>query len=556
MASKPDGKTAMSLSLRLLRPGKAIEDALRPDHGLDEVPAEGVRLFVEQSIATPPTWLSFVSEFSAGPLEKLENKSCGAVLFLNVTTDGSKPIRRTMTLAFGDAWHSLNPNSFERSFGLRVALNSMPRANLRSLDVATLDATTFQKRIQASRKADLGTFGIDVQRDLLRLAGGVPTDTGFATSLSGKDVLTLHTRTSRADIMAKCEMALKLFGKTHYKKDYGWIDYVTPVKEQDRIDHLDALAFAELQTLVNGGASDLHLALPDIISPEEGNEIGYFGAGMKPGAKETFVEFAIEDYVAQLQAGRFTEIANMAELKASHEAAVVINGKKDKEHRRRIYECFVYELIDAGRTYVLFAGDWYIVDRKFHAEVERDFQTLLSTTPFVTSTHCQNERAFIKELDKDPDLLNLDQVKASPAGAAGANFEPCDFLSRTKQFIHLKDGHSSAPISHLWNQGVVSAEAFARDDEFRKTLRKEAIRRQKKAKKMGFEGLLPDGRSKPVAGDYTIVFGIMRSPYAKSGTLGLPFFSKVSLRSVANRIRAMSYPVEVHLIEKRSKMAP
>src|SRR4051812_13258758 len=125
MARKPDGKVAMSLSLRLLRQGKTIKDALRLDHGLDEVPAEGARLFVEQSIATSPTWFSFVSEFSVDPLEKLENKSCGAVLFLNVTTDGPKPITRTMALTFGDAWHSLDPNSFERSFGLRVALNSM-----------------------------------------------------------------------------------------------------------------------------------------------------------------------------------------------------------------------------------------------------------------------------------------------------------------------------------------------------------------------------------------------------------------------------------------------
>ena len=69
--------------------------------------------------------------------------------------------------------------------------------------------------------------------------------------------------------------------------------------------------------------------------------------------------------------------------------------------------------------------------------------------------------------------------------------EPCDFLSTHKQFIHLKDGHSSAPISHLWNQGVVAAEAFVRDEKFRVDLRKAVKKRQRQAKKKGFEALVP-----------------------------------------------------------------
>ena len=138
----------------------------------------------------------------------------------------------------------------------------------------------------------------------------------------------------------------------------------------------------------------------------------------------------------------------------------------------------------------------------------------------------------------------------------GANLEPCDFLSRTKQFIHLKDGHESAPISHLWNQGLVSAEAFVRDADYRGHLRNAVKKRQKKANKEGFDTLLPTRRNRPAPAEYSVVFGIMRSRYARKGTLGLPFFSKVSLRSVAARIDSMGYPVQVHLIEKRREDKP
>jgi uncharacterized protein (TIGR04141 family) len=154
-------------------------------------------------------------------------------------------------------------------------------------------------------------------------------------------------------------------------------------------------------------------------------------------------------------------------------------------------------------------------------------------------------------LEGENNLISMDQTKVAPKGAANAALEPCDFLSRAKHLIHLKDGHSSAPLSHLWNQGLVSAEAFFSDEAFRRGFRKAAAQREKRFGKQGFIGLLPDGRSKLNPSNFTIVFGVMRHPYVASGQLGLPFFSKVALRSVAERISRMGFPVELHLIEKQ-----
>ncbi|QHO74655.1 hypothetical protein ACH79_20455 [Bradyrhizobium sp. CCBAU 051011] len=260
--------------------------------------------------------------------------------------------------------------------------------------------------------------------------------------------------------------------------------------------------------------------------PEEAVEVGYFGIGLRSGRRQAYVQIAIEDYVDELKAGQISDIADMAELRASHEVRVIVDGEGDRKQKRKSYDCFVYELTHKGDTYVLFAGDWFVVDKAFHAAVETDFLKLLAKKAFVPSTKSKSERDFIAELDARKTLLNLDQVKLSPAGAPGANLEPCDFLSTTRQFIHLKDGHGSAPISHLWNQGVVSAESFIRDEKFRIDLRKEVKKRQAQSKKTGFDAILPDGRSKPVPGEYTVVFGIMRDRYKRSGAISLPFFSK------------------------------
>ena len=550
-AKSGDEPTTMTLSVRLLRDDKSVDDAVRDTSEIKEVPAKSGRLFTGQTAGSAPGWLTVVNQFSVDGSIKLENKNCSSVLFVDVSSDGDGKLVRTFALAFGGGHLALDPDAFVRNFGLRVTLNCVARGALRNLDVATLDSTTIQKRIQASRKSDLQGFGIDYQNDLLRLAGGVPTDTAFASSREGKDALSLTSKLSAKDIKGKCKKALQLFNATDYQKDYAFIDQIVPVRDRLLLAELDDLVFAEVQNLIKGQPSDLHMTLPEIIDPEEGRDFGYFGIGFKSGVKPSYSELAIEDYIAELLAVRPADLPGMAELKASHEVRIVVDGRGDKKKRRRVYDCFVYEVTLRKSTYVLFSGEWYCIESNFFSDVEKDYQALLAGVPLLATTSSINEQELIAELDKDGDLLNLDKVKASPSGAAGANLEPCDFLSRRKEFIHLKDGHGSAPISHLWSQGVVSAESFVRDEVFRKSMRDACIKRQKAAGKAGFEGLLPDGRSKPTPSDYKVIYGIMRHPYQRSKKLGLPFFSKVSLRAAASRIQLMGYVVEVHLIAKQ-----
>jgi uncharacterized protein (TIGR04141 family) len=264
-------------------------------------------------------------------------------------------------------------------------------------------------------------------------------DLTFARTLAGKDALTLHTKTSRADVIDKCKKALMLYRADDYKKDFAFIDFVTPVQQRELLETLDALAFADLTRLVNGGISDLHIALPDILDPEEGIDIGYYGLGLRSGVKPAHTQLAIEDYIAELKAGDFSQVPDMAALRASHEVRVIADGEGDKKRKRKIYDCFVFEVTHRGNIYVLFGGEWFAVDKVFHASVESGFNKLVSANPFVSSTKKANERDFIKELNNHKDLLNLDQVKLNPEGMPGANLEPCDFLSTAKQFIHLKD---------------------------------------------------------------------------------------------------------------------
>jgi uncharacterized protein (TIGR04141 family) len=537
-----DKASTLGLSLRLMRNGITAANALKDDHGLHEVESRIGRLFIGHNPPSPPSWVKFLQQISTDGLAELRTQSCSAVLLIEAK-------ERYFALSFGQGHHALNEDAIQRSFGLRVVLNSVARNRLRTLDSASLDSTVMQRRAQASRDTDLNAFGIDQNRDILRLASGTPRGTDFAKALTGKDALQLRAKMSPDEIVERCERALKLFHATDYKIDFGFIDHVIPVQDTVLNAELDAAAFAEIQALVNGNPSDLHLAMPEILAPGTGFEIGYFGIGLRPGAKTPYAEISIDNYIEELTKGSFDQILDMNTIKTSHQVRIVDEGEGDKSHKRKLYSCFVYELALRANTYVLFDGEWYLVEKEFYTEVEQVFTALLRPA-FKPVTSAITEQELIKELESEADLLSIDRTKVSPKGAAGANLEPCDFLSRARQLIHLKDGHASAPLSHLWNQGLISAEAFMSDETFRKGFRKVTRKREKEFKKTGFVALLPQSLKKPDAAVYPIVFGVMRHPYKATGSLGLPFFSKVALRAVAERLSRMNFAVELHLIEK------
>ncbi|MEQ9874360.1 DUF6119 family protein [Pectobacterium brasiliense] len=568
-----DNLKSQTLTIRLLKKNIPIQNALSIDHGY--LPKETLigELYIDQSASVPPVWGKFLGAFSRSDLSELSNQHCSAVLFIEVPPTNKKNDMRTMALTFGYGHHALEASAFERNFGLKVTLSAVTRTELVSLDTATLDSTVFQRRIQASKKANFSGFGMNIERDLLRLAGGIPSDTSFASVLVGKDALTITARTSPDDFLNKCSKALDFFYSNKYKNEFSFIDHITPVHDSDQKDYLDSIVFSEISSLVDGGTSDLHMVIPEVTNPEFSHEVSYYGAGFGKGAKKHFPGVDINDYISELSNGDFHSIQTFEAIKSSQHIFEIKNGEKSKKSKRKVYDCLVFEVeinksIPNGSAkspinslsnvpadlsegvYVLFSGNWYLVDKGFHTRIENSYLKYLAKASFLPNTKMKNERELILDLNKSPDLLNLDQVKINPTGTSNANIEPCDFLSTKCQFIHLKDGESSGPISHLWNQGVVSADAYLNDVKFRKDLNKKIKERQRKFNKIGFDTLLPRANGNLDISKITVVFGIMRTPYVKTSQAGLPFFSKVSFKPVAQTIESMGYKVELHLIEK------
>ncbi|EJM67012.1 sporadically distributed protein, TIGR04141 family [Pseudomonas sp. GM50] len=542
----PPRKKTRTLNVRLLR--KAYEpegsftesfspDGDRPLSRMDWSGVDGGELYVGQIFRKRPDWLGFLEANTDELPDNLSASGAGAVLFLPVAG-------RVFALCFGHAHITLNDDAFVPHFGLKVALNSVPRDGLRTLDLATPDAVTFQKRVQASKDSDLQAFGVDLLRDLARVAGGTPTDRLFAKFVAGKDALSITCEVEADGLESKCEEILDSFSAKRYRNDFAWVDNMQVVTLKATLTRLDAKLFQALDELRQGGTNELHMAPPEIVNYTEGGQLHYNGFGSHG---VNFNDLSIEDYVSELNRCGCTDDIDL--IKKNHRIRAQKDASGEFNERWRVYDCFTFETSlgkqGADRYHVLFAGKWYRVEKGFRARVEAHFNSLKQVS-LIGATGCRNERELIEDLVKNrPDILMLDQTKINPQGVRYANIEPCDFYSKNREFIHLKDGHSSGPISHLWSQGVVSAEALVSDADFRSKLR-EVVRK----KGGGFEAFLPSGKaSKFPRQDYTVVYGIMRKPYA-DGSIDLPFFSKVSLQAACERIRQFGLSIAIELIEK------
>ncbi|MGC4033100.1 MAG: TIGR04141 family sporadically distributed protein [Tepidisphaeraceae bacterium] len=185
--AKPKKEKVVALRALLIKtdftdPATILKDTALDEHPLDlALPFSG-RLYVKPQEKSVPSWVAFIKPHINGDLSKLKNASTAAVLLVKV--DG-----RTIAFTFGHGRNLLNPEAWERDFGLKVALDTVAVKSLRSVDCRTFEELTLQTRRQLSRASGFDRFGLNVTQDLVRQVTGVPENEAFVRCVAGSDGL-------------------------------------------------------------------------------------------------------------------------------------------------------------------------------------------------------------------------------------------------------------------------------------------------------------------------------------------------------------------------------
>lgn len=141
-------------------------------------------------------------------------------------------------------------------------------------------------------------------------------------------------------------------------------------------------------------------------------------------------------------------------------------------------------------------------------------------------------------VEASPDSKFLLDKKTVYYGGRSSQVELCDVLREDGSFIHVKRYSGSAALSHLFNQGYVSAKLIKADPDFRAA-----------AQKIVDHVVLSDFN---LGKDCVkrVVFAII-SKYGGDRP-EIPFFSKVALDAVRSQLAAMDIPVSITRIREVS----
>ncbi len=434
----------------------------------------------------------------------------------------------------------LNIDAVEQDFGLRVVLNSVDPERLRSADVRTPDENTISRRTQTSRGSDQTAFDIDVERDLVRGLAGVPKNAEFGSNVAGTDSLTLTRSLAIDELPAVCAEVLDVYQRLDYKESFAWVDQIRHERNQSIIDVLnDKLVQAFRKAQAVGSTDSLYLAFPVIYDPEKLAKIAYTGFRSLRIHQDLDIDSFVEDLNAR---GREFSAEDLVKITVCE----VDDRRNQTAGKWKLRDCVVFETQYMGLRYVLSSGRWYKVDADLANEV-REFFERASQFPLPFAEEDEQECEYNERIaHTDSDLICLDRKLIKPAGARSP-IEICDILTRQRHLIHVKDEVSSSKLSHLFNQGTVSAQVLANEACCRDLVNERISIEQQASGKAGFEGVIPQSQAEFKRSDFTVVYAVI----TKAKRDSLPFFSLVSFRQAARNLEGLGFRFAFGWIERR-----
>lgn len=491
-----------------------VDEIVKPD--VQGIAVEEVGTFyTERSRPRPPGWITDFFGNVLGDNLGIITSSAKGVLLVPVA-DGN--VTRTFPVIFGHGRHLLRDGVLEERFGLKVVLNSVDPDSLRSIDKTALGSVPKQSREQISREGGAASFGIDIEQDLVNSVTGKSRIERFGRTITGRDTFSASAKFDVRDVVDFLTEALEQSRKETYKDRFDWIDQIKDVRSRDAIDVLNNELVRRLQA---GELDDIWMAPPDIIDWADAKGFRYLRkrSPLFPDLDVADLISAAGDHAVDLE---WLKNSNILLVSAANDDVV---GRPWPA-----YKCIYAEIEIGGAMHVLNAGKWFQVAEDFTALVNADFED----TP-----ECPIELPEYRHGNEN--LYNLDVTAALPGshcmdadlimhGGGQSRIEFCDVLTPDRTLLHVKRYSGSAQLSHLFSQGVVSAELLLSDAEFRRKLNDKLPDAHK----------LADFNARPDPAQYEVVFVVISK---SANPLNLPFFSKVSLRNARRRLQAYGFRV-------------
>ena len=467
-------------------------------------------LFVKGSHASPPRWLGLVEGHVSGELPPILGASSSGVLLVPAAD-------RLLAIAFGYGRHLVRQEAVVQDFGLKVVLNEIDPAQIKSVDARTFDELTIHTRRGASKDSSYGVFELDNSRDLLRAVTGRSGDGGLG-ALSGSAALAMNTDVALPQLPEVAKGLLTAYAETTYRKNFEFIDFMRSEQDPVVIDKLDKRL---VKAIKDQDMTEMHLAIPDAVDWQA-------ISGVRFSFKKRHHDAEPDPRISLYRELRGDDNISLDRLKKDRVEAVSAVDEDEIHGKWRVYDCIVFETEYDGHLYVLSGGDWYRIAKTYRNKVEKyveEVPELALDLPLADSKEDEDEYNARAAAEVGGGCLDR-----KPIGTGGVDkAELCDILTADGYFIHVKKRGRSSTLSHLFAQGVTSAELLLNDADFRRKAA-EKVEQVEPA-------LVAAVPTEPSAREKIKVAYVVLSRGKRDDTpYGLPFFSLVSMKAAVETL--------------------
>ncbi|MEW6106146.1 MAG: DUF6119 family protein [Bacillota bacterium] len=355
--------------------------------------------------------------------------------------------------------------------------------------------------------------------DWVGYVAGQTTGGGLIKNVSGSDSIAITTNAPLEALGDICTVLLGAFESQQYRERFPFIDYLSPIPEHDPA--FSTLNDRVISMLGRRAYERISVAYPEIPDFERMDHLKIWDASL---------QMEIED-LSLSPVYEFLDKAGGAPDPFRTYVVVLDSGGHAIMRKRALWDFLVSEVELDGRTYVLSLGHWFAVDQPFVDRLRKDMQQI----PDLTGELCmpdmlggEREDHYNTRVAREKGWLALDK-RMAPVDSPYARVEVCDLITDVLHFVAVKKTPSSATLSHLFAQGLVSATLLKGDQSYRRWVMDEIL-----GKWPGKTDADTDGKP--------FVFAVATE---KAGPLteSLFFFSQINLIQQKDAIERMGYRV-------------
>ncbi len=491
---------------------------------------EGI-IYIASTEENTVEWLDTLKSYTKGELDSdlYKNKSNKAVMILKYVKDEKEYV---FSLVFGYGRTMLNEQSIVRNFGLRTAVNLIEESNIKSLNSLNISTNYLDIQRQALSYGSHSDLHVDTNADILKSISGRASYDSHYSTLNGADNLRFSAKSdvSLSDLLNGILDAF--FSENYKEKGLEWIDHVQYVKEKEIISELDRVLLNHI--------TDKLLENP-IIAP---NKIvsyldieGYFISGMNSShkLKENFYDDIPSDQFWEFLSEKIEDKIIIDKLK---NCSLYCWTNDSAQKVSSIYDSLFIEIEYDNKKFFLNNGDWFIIESSYYSNITNKIDSIkIFRDPVIPSCEIKWSEGEFNEkfVESDPNRFKLfDKKNFHSPNYGHSRIEPADIITIEKQFIHVKKGGSSANLSHLFAQGVVSAQLYKNETLF-----------IDKINELFEEGYFNSDDK------IEVIYGIIDKRYDKKASEILPFFSMINLSQHYDVLSSMGIKCQLLFIEQK-----